>query len=478
MAKNYLTVKQVAELLEINPKSVYNLIHRISNPIPYVYKNGVGYRFLKEDVYKWLEAGKCLNYDYKKSLKNLTKTVVSSTKKDDICIGGAKRMRKKLKGYGDGFVRQRKKDGKKINRWDMIYYDNGRRIQKVVKGAKGEHDAWVELQRINEELYNKRNGIEQPKETITFKELSKIYLDDYAINKRSGDTDRRYIELHLNPHFGQMNLTQITPHDVNKYVNIRKSEQAKGQTINLELSVLRTIWNVGLRSKKFLMNENPVSTKEHFQDNSDSIRDRVLTVDEEPKLLKELPPHQVPIVQVALNTGMRKQELLKLEISHVDFKNRKIKIIALNNKSKRDDVIPMNSFVVEIFKQLIKENSGRSKFMFNHKNGKYGRINYIDHGFSKALEKAGIKEFQFRDLRRTFGTRMAKLGTNPFVLQKLMRHSDIKTTMEHYVQVDSKDMLDAAELLCQSGKSQKQWNKSGISKAVEIPQTSKPAYLQ
>ncbi len=476
MARNYLTVKQVAELLEINPKSVYNLIHRLSNPIPYTYRDGVGYRFIKEDVHKWLEAGKCLNYDYKKSSNFSRLTVVLKHKKPDVNSRG-ERMRKKLKGYGDGFVRQRKSKNGTL-RWDMTYYENGERRQKVAKGARTEQEAWQELQRINEELYNKRNGIEQPKKTITFEELSKLYLDDYAINKRSGDTDRRYIELHLNPHFGEMNLTQVTPHDVNKYVNIRKSEQAKGQTINLELSVLRTIWNVGLRSKKFLMNENPVSTKEHFQDNSDSKRKRVLGEDEEPKLLKNLPSHQVPIVQVALNAGMRKQELLKLEISHVDFKNQSITIIAANNKSKRNDVIPMNSLVAEIFKALIKENSGRSQFMFNKGNGKYGRIKFIDHGFTKALKEAGIKEFQFRDLRRTFGTRMAKLGTNPFVLQKLMRHSDIKTTMEHYVQVDSQDMLDAAELLCQSGKTQKQWNMGGISKAVEIPQSSKPAYLQ
>ena len=476
MAKDYLTAKQVAKLLKNHPKSVYNLIHRISYPIPSIYKDGVGYRFVKEDVEDWIEAGKTLSYDHKKSSKNIKKIVVSSTKKADV-KGRGERMRKKLKGYGDGFIRPRKSENGTI-RWDMIYYENGKRVQKVVKGARSEPEAWQELQRINEELYNKRNGIEQPKKTITFEELSKIYLDDYAINKRSGDTDRRYIDLHLNPHFGQMNLTQVTPHDVNKYVNIRKSERAKGQTINLELSVLRTIWNVGLRSKKFLMNENPVITKEHFQDNSDSKRKRVLGEEEEPKLLKNLPSHQVPIVQVALNAGMRKQELLKLEISHVDFKNKTITITAANNKSKRDDVIPMNSFVSEIFKTLIEENNGRSQFMFNKGNGKYGRIKFIDHGFTKALKEAGIKEFQFRDLRRTFGTRMAKLGTNPFVLQKLMRHSDIKTTMEHYVQVDSQDMLDAAELLCQSEKSQKQWTKSGISIPVEIPQTTKPAYLQ
>jgi len=156
-------------------------------------------------------------------------------------------------------------------------------------GGAEEQEAWQELQRINEELYNKRNGIEQPKKTITFEELSKIYLEEYAINKRSEATDRRYIELHLNPYFARMNLTEITAHDVTKYVNVRKAAEVKGQTINLELSVLRTIWNIGLESEKFVMNGNPVKTKKHFQDNSDSVRDRVLAEDEEPRLMKALP---------------------------------------------------------------------------------------------------------------------------------------------------------------------------------------------
>lgn len=52
-----------------------------------------------------------------------------------------------------------------------------------------------------------------------------------------------------------------------------------------------------------------------------------------------------------------------------------------------------------------------------------------------------------RDLRRTFGTLMARAGENPKVLQRLMAHEKVETTLEHYVDVDLDDLRGASDRL-------------------------------
>lgn len=173
---------------------------------------------------------------------------------------------------------------------------------------------------------------------------------------------------------------------------------------------------------------------------------------------------------------------MKLKIKDVDFKNKAITIVAENSKNKKEDIIPANAIVEQIFKNLIEENGGRSEFMFNYSsNGNYGSLNYVDRGFTTACKRAKIQQLQFRDLRTTFGTRMAK-HANPFVLQKLMRHSDIRITMRYYVKIDFSSMANAVEKLNgnngNGSKDEKLLSICGISESPEIQQASKPTYLQ
>lgn len=58
-------------------------------------------------------------------------------------------------------------------------------------------------------------------------------------------------------------------------------------------------------------------------------------------------------------------------------------------------------------------------------------------------EKAGF-DISFRDLRKTFGTRLAMAGCPPNVLKELLGHEDIQTTLTHYVEVDMGSMAQWA----------------------------------
>ena len=59
--------------------------------------------------------------------------------------------------------------------------------------------------------------------------------------------------------------------------------------------------------------------------------------------------------------------------------------------------------------------------------------------------------FSTHDLRRSCATELLRRGVNPKVVQKMLGHASIQTTMAHYVGVSDKDMKDAVKRLEKTG---------------------------
>lgn len=70
----------------------------------------------------------------------------------------------------------------------------------------------------------------------------------------------------------------------------------------------------------------------------------------------------------------------------------------------------------------------------------------------KICDKAGIKRFCMHALRHTYATRAIERGMQPKVLQKLLGHASIKTTMDRYVHVTDDSLVQAVELFESGGK--------------------------
>jgi len=178
-------------------------------------------------------------------------------------------------------------------------------------------------------------------------------------------------------------------------------------------------------------------------------------------------PHLIPIIQCALIQGMRLEEILGLKISDVDFDSdpATITIRPENNKTGKEDIIPVRSKMKAIFQKLIIENHGRSEFMFNYfdpETEKIRNIKTCKRSFRATCKRAGIEKLQFRDLRRTCSTRLHEDGVDPLIIQRLLRHSTFRMTGEVYIQSSLKMMKTAFDKSDNSpGKSPKidpNWN--------------------
>jgi len=143
--------------------------------------------------------------------------------------------------------------------------------------------------------------------------------------------------------------------------------------------------------------------------------------------LQDLPPtgfldHLTPLVLVAINTGMRKGELLSLSWSDVNWESRMITVRAENAKSGRQRHIPMNDEALNTLQRWSEQREGAG-LVFGLRDAKKG--------WSNLLSAAGVENFRFHDLRHHFASRLVSAGVDLNTVRELLGHSDIKMTLRY-----------------------------------------------
>ena len=339
------------------------------------------------------------------------------------------------------FKRIRKnKDGSKTAYWYVRYMVNGRDTWASI-GKIGEVTKTV-AQRREEEIKRKiRMGVYEYDDNITLEGLENDYIRHVKETKQLRTWGKRKEHLRtLKPYFKDKTLKKITPGDIDDYKLLRL-KKLKPSSVNRELSTLRHIFNFAKRDKKFY-GENPVSISGLLSE--DNTRDRVLTPEEEERLMTCSAPHLKPILTTALNTGMRKGEILSLKWNDVDFDNNLFIINASNNKSKKVKRIPINSYLKKMLLELKLKNQVKSKYVFIGDDEK--PMKSIKTAFNNACRRANIKGLTFHDLRHTAGTRMLESGVNIVAISEILGHSSIEITKKRYLHPDI-SLRDAVEKL-------------------------------
>jgi integrase len=142
-------------------------------------------------------------------------------------------------------------------------------------------------------------------------------------------------------------------------------------------------------------------------------------------------PLLYPIVVIALNTGMRRSEVLGLTWDRVDVARGVLQLEKTKNGKRRE--IPMNRAVYDVLSALPK--SGGRLFPSS-----------IRRAFENAVERAGVKDFHFHDLRHTFASWLTMKGRPLREVQELLGHTSISMT-ERYAHLAPERLRDAVASL-------------------------------
>jgi integrase len=276
----------------------------------------------------------------------------------------------------------------------------------------------------------------------TFRSWADEYIEGYAKpNKRSWKTDKAYVEANMKLFFGDKLLSSITAFDIGKYKQARLADGVSQRTVNRCLQILRRMFNLAIRAGH--MKANPIESGTLYQESGGS-QGRVLDYEEEQQLLSVLPPHLKPIVIVALETGLRKGEILALRWTDVDWQNHTMRVRRLKKRRECIDVIPLSSTVLACLR-VLKAKAGDSEgYIFA--NPKTGRpFVEIGKAFRASCRRAGIKNFRLHDTRHTFASRHDRNGTGTATLREMLGHSSSRM-LDFYRHSDPELMRRAIEV--------------------------------
>src|SRR5512132_1411583 len=123
-------------------------------------------------------------------------------------------------------------------------------------------------------------------------------------------------------------------------------------------------------------------------------------------------------VQLALNTGMRKGEVLGLSWDRVDFARGVI--LLEKTKSGRRREVPMNDAVYAVLSARTGERDGR---VFSTRS--------VRRAFQKAVSEARLEDFRFHDLRHTAASHLVMRGASRPDARAVLGHADVKMTMRY-----------------------------------------------
>lgn len=218
---------------------------------------------------------------------------------------------------------------------------------------------------------------------------------------------------------GNPKLNDIDDDMLVDYVKVL-SEGVKNSTINRKLSNLHTI--LDLAHNRGWMNKVP-KTPWQTEDNEYI---RWLTPEEEKNLLMILPAEYAAFCEILIRTGMRRGELMNLKPEHVDGNYARI----WKNKTKTPRSVPLDPRAKELVEKWVPFNIELSPF----------RTAWL-----KAKKLMGLESdphFVLHMLRHTAATRVLDTTGRIEVVQRLLGHKKIATTMR-YAHVSDDALLDA-----------------------------------
>jgi integrase len=321
-------------------------------------------------------------------------------------------------------------DGK----WFIDFTYEGKRIRHFGGFTKEQARnalAKLRIEKLDEKLGFKKPGSRDP---IPFEQFAGDFLETYCKqNKKSWKGDELILEA-LKTHFKGETLQSIGPEMIERYKAKRRAEVSPA-TVNRGLACLRTMFNKAVDWGR--LESNPLRGVKKFKENN--ARERILSGLEAQRLVENAVPSIRPVLIVALNTGMRRNEILSLKWADIDFAWGLILIA--DSKSGKPRKIPMNSAVLETLRGLPRE----AEYIFYNPETKT-HIKNISAGFATARKKAKLEGLRLHDLRHTAASKMIEAGVDIVTVSKILGHSSIQMTMR-YAHPTPENMRRAVEHL-------------------------------
>lgn len=298
----------------------------------------------------------------------------------------------------------------------------GKRLTKVLPNLTLAR-AWKNVKETDL-LRGDLNINQKAKKIPTLNELWVKYLPFAQENKKSWADDNWYYHKHLAPRFGDKPLDSISPMDIERLKKELREAGYAPATVKHQLAILRRVYNVA-RKWNLYDGKSPVESVE--MPRLDNQVTEYLNGDELARLHKALDNwlcrESAAFIRLALFTGFRKGELLRLTWDAVDFERGMVTL--REPKGGKTQTIPISEPALEVLKGLERV----SPYVFPGPGG--GQKTSFRKPWQKIKKAAGLPDkFRLHGLRHNFASYLvAECGLE--VVGKLLTHKDYKTTQRY-----------------------------------------------
>jgi integrase len=270
-------------------------------------------------------------------------------------------------------------------------------------------------------------------------------------------------------HLNHRNMTDISIRMMERWSAKQKEDGKADSTIKRYLNTLKAVLNKavewGVIEKSPLANLKPIKT-------DDIGRIRFLSGKEEKALFKALDEREVrihkkrdsanswrasrnyellpdlnkvayadhlkPIVIMAMNTGLRKGEILSLTWRDVNFQTNQLTVRGEVAKSSKTRHIPLNKTMLAVLRGWHKQSDSEQVFV----------VGAFQKAWQKLIKDAGLIDFKFHDLRHDFASKLVMAGVDLKTVQELLGHANLTMTLR-YSHLASSHKADAVERLAE-----------------------------
>ena len=286
---------------------------------------------------------------------------------------------------------------------------------------------------IERQLYVDTSGTER----TTVLELLQRYQRQISPSHK-GQQVEAYRLRTLKKHLGALRLIHLTNKEIASYRDDRLKEISPS-SLKRELTILSRVLTIASRDWGISIPQNPV--KMISLPKADKARTRRLEAGEKERLLQSTNLELHRIIVLALETGMRRGEILSIKKSHIDF-NKSVLFIP-STKTDTPRTIPLSSAAVTSLRGQLRasqEESGGVIPLHECPLFTYS-LRGLSGAFLRLCRRLNIDNLHFHDLRHEATSRLFEKGLNPVEVATITGHKDTKMLMR-YTHLRAEDLVE------------------------------------
>ena len=345
---------------------------------------------------------------------------------------------------------------KRRKTWNYLWYDDATRRSKLI-GTKHEFPtkaaAWKQVDRLEVGQPKTQSG-----ETVR-SVIARYEAERMPSRHSTARVYRSFLNNHIQPKWGDTLICDVQPRPVELWLReLPLSPKSKTHVRSLMHGLVEFAMWAGILE----MSRNPISLVQNKGATRKVRKARSLTAEQFHALLKELHEPFATMALLCVCLGLRISEALALRWSDVDWLGAKLSIRRGIVERIVDDVKTEGSaktlnLASELLDRLksckqVSEFSGPEDWIFASPL-KHGRLPYSYTGVWRELVRAvipaGIGHIGTHAFRHTYRSWLDAVGTPIAVQQKMMRHTDIRTTMNIYGDIVTDEMTTASGKVAQ-----------------------------